>query len=220
MTKSSVDRSTRYGEYVTLRFHKPYKLYDLTWNNESPYLIARFAETDGEYAIKLWETLERLCFENNELKNESVVKNHQIDYWKNQCKKLEDNIECMIEDKKMLESEFIQPMKEEIKDLKKDIDILYRFRLMYNALLFNEWYKHGDVEVYKSKRHSDGTIPFEYDSEDWFIVVAILHGKQISNHYCMDYWDYFKIPAYDKVKDEFDEHTSDDVLDRLMELLI
>ena len=34
-----------------------------------------------------------------------------------------------------------------------------------------------------------------------------------------DYWDYFKIPAYDTVKDEFDNHISDDVLDRLREVI-
>ena len=69
MGKSSIDRSrSRYGKYVTLRFHKPYKVYELIWENKTPMLIARFTETDGEYAIKLWEELESLCFENYELK--------------------------------------------------------------------------------------------------------------------------------------------------------
>lgn len=105
-------------------------------------------------------------------------------------------------------------------DKLRNFDELYDFRMVYNALLFNEWHKHDEVEVYKSKRHSDGSIPFEDDSDDWFIVIAILpEGKHISNHYHMKYWDYFKIPEYKKAKDEYDGHTSDDVLNRLKELL-
>ena len=72
MSKHSVDKSrSRYGDYVTLRFHKPEKVYNLTWGPSIdivPALIAKFTETDGDYAMALWETLENLCFENNELK--------------------------------------------------------------------------------------------------------------------------------------------------------
>ena len=93
---------------------------------------------------------------------------------------------------------------------------LYDFRLIYNAHLFNEWHKHQTYEVYKSKRHSDGELCFD---GEWFVVVAILPTGQITNHYHIDYWDYFKIPSYDKVKDEFDGHTSTDVLQRLTDLL-
>ena len=94
---------------------------------------------------------------------------------------------------------------------------LYDFRLMYNALLFNEWTKREDIEVYKSRRHYDNELCFD---GDWFIVVAILpDGKQISNHYHIDYWDYFNIPSYPKMKDKFDGHTSQDVLNRLKEML-
>ena len=67
--KHTIDKSrSRYGEYVTLRFHKPTKLYQLSWKHKTPYLIANFTETDGEYALKLWETLEKLLSENNDLK--------------------------------------------------------------------------------------------------------------------------------------------------------
>lgn len=116
----------------------------------------------------------------------------------------------------------------ELNDLNQE---LYQFRLVYNALIFNEWHKktliklcnHDDtnlIEVYKSKKHYDGSIPFSDDEDAWFIVVAILpNGKQISNHYPLKYWDYFKIPEYDKVKDEFDGHTSKDVLERLKEVI-
>lgn len=90
---------------------------------------------------------------------------------------------------------------------------LYEFRLVYNALLFNNWHKHGEIEVYKSHRHHDGEPCFD---GEWFIVVAILpNGKQITNHYHNDYWDFFEIPEYDKVKDEYDGHTPKDVIRRL-----
>lgn len=88
---------------------------------------------------------------------------------------------------------------------------LYDFRLVLNALLFNEWAENKKYEVYKSKRHYDGELCFD---GEWFVVVAILPSGQVTNHYHVKYWDYFKIPSYEKVKDEFDGHTSTDVLIR------
>ena len=93
---------------------------------------------------------------------------------------------------------------------------LYDFRLVLNALLFNEWAENKKYEVYKSKRHSDGELCFD---GEWFVVVAILPTGQVTNHYHIKDWDYFKIPVYDKVKDEFDGHTSQDVLNRLKEVI-
>lgn len=104
----------------------------------------------------------------------------------------------------------------ELKDQAHTIDELYEFRLMYNALLFNLWEETGKYEVYKSKRHDDGELCFD---GDYFIVVAMLPKGQISNHYPMDKWEYFKIPEYEKVKDKFDGHTSQDVLDRLRDVI-
>lgn len=96
------------------------------------------------------------------------------------------------------------------------IQELYDFRLVYNALLFNEWAKNGKYEVYKSKRHYDGELCFD---GEWFIVVGILPTGQVTNHYPIRNWNEFKIPEYEKVKDKFDGHTSTDVLLRLsMEL--
>lgn len=94
----------------------------------------------------------------------------------------------------------------ELNDINQE---LYDFRLVLNALLFNEWAENGKYEVYKSKRHSDGELCFD---GEWFIVVAILPTGQVTNHYHVKYWDYFKIPSYEKVKDDFDGHTSTDVL--------
>ena len=105
----------------------------------------------------------------------------------------------------------ITRLEKENEQLKQLQNELYDFRMVYNALLFNNWHKHNEIEVYKSRRHNDGTFIYE-----WFIVVAILpDGKQVTNHYHIKYWDYFKIPEYTMVKDKFDGHTSQDVLDRL-----
>lgn len=97
------------------------------------------------------------------------------------------------------------------------IQKLYDFRLVYNALLFNEWSKHDTIEVYKSKKHSDGELCFD---GEWFVVVAILPTGQITNHYHIKYWDYFKIKEYPQVKDEFDGHTPIDVLNRLKSMVM
>ena len=105
------------------------------------------------------------------------------------------------------EDDFVDKLNE-LNDINQE---LYDFRLMLNALLFNEWAENKKYEVYKSKRHSDGELCFD---GEWFVVVAILPTGQVTNHYHVKYWDYFKIPSYEKVKDEFDGHTSTDVLIR------
>jgi hypothetical protein len=106
---------------------------------------------------------------------------------------------------------------------------LYEFRKVYNAALFNEWAKqemrnpkwaNGNeplnlpkYNVHKSWRHNDGELCF---GGGWFIVVAVLPTGQISNHYEAKDWDLFKIPETEKALFEFDGHTSQDVLDRLI----
>ena len=112
---------------------------------------------------------------------------------------------------------------------------LYDCRLAYNAALFNEWANpntvrfHTDLtqfdntgttkgnqyNVHKSLRHHDGELCF---GGGWFIVVAILPTGQISNHYKVEDWDLFKIPETEKALVEFDGHTTDDVITRLLNL--
>lgn len=67
-----------------------------------------------------------------------------------------------------------QPYKEETMEDKGNIsdgyhtfNELYEYRLLYNASMFNEFAKQGLYDVHKSKRHSDGTIPF--GDENWLI---------------------------------------------------
>lgn len=105
---------------------------------------------------------------------------------------------------------------EKISDGYHTFEELYEFRKLYNALLFNEWAKSGEIEVYKSLRHYEGEECF---GGGWFIVVAILPSGQISNHYKIEDWDLFKIPSYEKSKYPFDGHTAQDVKDRLEQFL-
>ena len=92
---------------------------------------------------------------------------------------------------------------------------LYDIRKAYNVALFNAWAKHQLYDVHKSIRHNDGELCF---GGGWFIVVAVLPGGQISNHYEMEDWDLFDIPETEKAKFEFDGHTTQDVIDRLLKL--
>ena len=114
----------------------------------------------------------------------------------------------LIGEKSMSNQEVVDKLNEQ----EETIQELYDFRLIYNALLFNEWSKHDTIEVYKSKKHSDGELCFD---GEWFVVVAILPTGQITNHYHIKYWNYFQIKEYPQVKDEFDGHTPIDVLNRL-----
>ena len=89
---------------------------------------------------------------------------------------------------------------------------LYEFRKVYNATLFNEWAKQKKYQVHKSKKHYEGDDCF---GGGWFIVVAVLPTGQISNHYKLNDWELFKVPAYNKALFKFDGHTPHDVLERL-----
>ena len=85
MTKSSVDcKRSRYGEKYSLRFHKQLKIYHLTCNDEIPSLIAKFVETDGDLAMKLFERLENNYKEDEQLKQKiksiNEILNEDIGY--------------------------------------------------------------------------------------------------------------------------------------------
>lgn len=96
--------------------------------------------------------------------------------------------------------------------------ILYDIRKAYNVALFNEWGKFDipSYNVHKSRKHHDGEYPFGKDN--WFIVCAKLPSGQISNHYPMEDWDLFKIPETEKALFEFDGHTTEDVINRLLKI--
>jgi hypothetical protein len=105
----------------------------------------------------------------------------------------------------------------EVSDGYHTFNELYEYRLLYNASMFNELAKQGLYDVHKSKRHSDGEIPF--GDPNWFIVMAELPTGQISNHYEMKDWDLFKIT--EKVTaNVWDGHSPKDVADRLRLFLL
>jgi hypothetical protein len=101
--------------------------------------------------------------------------------------------------------------------IQAQIDELYRFRMVYHALIVREWAKQGLYDVHKSYRHYDGENCF--NDPDWFIVVATLPTGQVSNHYHRDYWHLFECPDEYTAKHPWDGHTSTDVCDRLTLLI-
>ena len=131
-------------------------------------------------------------------------------------------------------AEIIEEMNHDIQSAKEDgLDVsqlsdgyhtfgeLYEFRKAFNAAFLNYscepqfGHSMNNFDAHKSWRHHDGELCF---GGGWFIVVAILPTGQISNHYEAKDWDLFKIPVAEKAKYEFDGHTSQDVLKRLLEL--
>lgn len=134
---------------------------------------------------------------------------------------------------KNIQSDFIDA--NDVSDGYHTFGQLYDCRLAYNVALFNEWGNPNTTRrfedksemdgigsktgirynVHKSKCHEDGELCF---GGGWFIVVAVLPTGQITNHYKLEDWDLFKIPETEKALVEFDGHTTDDVIDRLLAL--
>ncbi len=90
---------------------------------------------------------------------------------------------------------------------------LYDYRMIYNALWFNELSKLRPLyDIHKSWCHADGEKCF---GGGWFIVMAELPTGQISNHYEEKYWDLFDIPEKEK-SNEWDGHTPQQAYDRMI----
>lgn len=105
---------------------------------------------------------------------------------------------------------------------------LYNIRKAYNVALFNQWAKakvfyidgtesHPMYHVHKSKRHYDGELCF---GGDWFVVCSMLPTGQITNHYHISDWDLFCIPETEKALFKFDGHSTQDVIQRLLDLVV
>ncbi len=90
---------------------------------------------------------------------------------------------------------------------------LYEYRKLYNAGMFNLLPE--SFNVHKSKKHSDSELCF---GGGWFVVMATLPTGQISNHYEMKDWDLFKCEERE-LAEEWDGHTSEDVVKRISEYL-
>ncbi|MGW1737873.1 WDGH domain-containing protein [Nocardia sp. NPDC001965] len=92
---------------------------------------------------------------------------------------------------------------------------LYRYRMLYNALVFNEWAAAGRYDVHKSIRHSDNELCF---GGGWFVVYATLPTGQIANHYRLRHWALFRIPER-PVPVVWDGHTAHEAADRMFRFL-
>lgn len=103
------------------------------------------------------------------------------------------------------------PITGETSDGFHTFDELYDYRMLYNALVFNEWARYSRFDVHKSKRHHDGELCF---GGEWFIVVATLPTGQISNHYRLADWDKFHVPARIRAT-TYDGHTPAQAADRM-----
>lgn len=72
------------------------------------------------------------------------------------------------------------------------------------------------IKVWRSKNHSDGEPAF---GGTWFILgIGKEKGEQMTYHLPIDRWDECKFADTLDKAPEFDEHTSDDVLERLKNL--
>lgn len=121
------------------------------------------------------------------------------------------------------------PHRQLLSDGHHSFEELYRFWVIYSALLFGIWhtYYSNKYNVSKSFRHYDGQS-CSTKQDEWFIVTVVITDRsgtdtsgsttQISHHYHKKYWDLFNVPSYETSPVPFDGHTSTDALHRLFKL--
>lgn len=92
---------------------------------------------------------------------------------------------------------------------------LYEHRIVLYIALCRQLSKNSTRSVWISKKHSDGSV-----WDGWFLLgICIANGEQITYHLPERYWDVCKEFAYEfDQAPPFDGHTSDDVLNRLINL--
>lgn len=115
----------------------------------------------------------------------------------------------MLDLKKIFEAAGIQINVGEISDGFHTFNSLYHQRLILFAVLCNTF-----VDIsWKSKKHSDGKVPF---GGEWFIVGIDTPEGQYTYHYELKDWDLFKCKELKKAP-VWDGHTDKDV-ERLLSL--
>lgn len=115
----------------------------------------------------------------------------------------------MLDLKKVFESAGVQIDIGEVSDGFHTFNSLYHQRLILFAALCNTF---KDVS-WKSKKHSDGEVPF---GGGWFVVGIDTPEGQYTYHYELKDWDLFKCKELEKAP-EWDGHTDQDV-ERLLSL--
>lgn len=91
------------------------------------------------------------------------------------------------------------------------MDELYQHRINLFISLCAVLRLHTDMEVWKSKAHSDGSI-----FDGWFSLgIGTKEGKQITYHIPMSRWDDANFAVTLEKAPEWDGHTAEDVLERL-----
>lgn len=83
----------------------------------------------------------------------------------------------------------------------------------HRMILFSVIVSQNRAISWKSKKHSDNTM---YD--DMFIVGINTPMGQVTYHYNLKYWNYFDCCELKKAP-EYDGHTSDDVCNRLLNMI-
>lgn len=111
----------------------------------------------------------------------------------------------------------------EVWDKYHTLSELYKHRIhLFIALCKNyischvtmkEWKAYYAYQAFRSKKHSDWT---EY--KWWFLLQLFTWEWQISYHLPNQYWNECEFAESLSVAREWDWHTSDDVLDRLLQI--
>lgn len=90
---------------------------------------------------------------------------------------------------------------------------LYAHRIELFLALCRLFDRRNDVEVWKSKLHSDGSV-----YEGWFIVgIGYKPGTQITYHLPDDRWNDADFTVWSRAP-KYDGHSSDDVIKRLKQI--
>lgn len=96
-------------------------------------------------------------------------------------------------------------------------DELYEHRALLYISLCHECRRNPDNGrvVWRSKKHSDGT-----EWLGWFLLgLGVKSGKQITYHLPEKYWKMCDFARTVEIAPEFDGHSSEDVLKRLLDMI-
>jgi hypothetical protein len=97
-------------------------------------------------------------------------------------------------------------------------DELYDHRITLYICLCEALVHAGSTSVWRSKRHSDGELPFGTGTQ-YILGIGKNEGSQITYHIPIERWEESGSAETLEKAPEWDKHTSDDVLKRLKSLI-